>query len=647
MKRLFTLLFAFIISQVATAQLVVYSEVFDEYPSYSIMGWTSTYSGSVPWQAGLPAQVGGCMAPLTGPMSYTLGTNKVAAIADCGLMFDQNNIDVFSYTPHISLTGISGAWLKYDSYFNKYATASDTEKATVEISTDGGTTWAILQDVPASAPFGNFTTYYIDLSAYSLSSDVRIGFRYSDGGGWLQGWAIDNIEVFVPAHKDLALKSVTPIEPLQSYVMVGGGIAHHATVFNAGLDTIHSFILNYRNGSSPIARDTITGVTLLPFSTNEFAHAIPDSVFSLGNFPVTMWVSIDSDAYHYNDTAFTTIRSANFIPRKRLALESGEGTWYSWTPRNATYMAAVPSLDIDACLVSVHDHDPMTDSIYNDYLFNLSWNYLPYILFDRRVSVPLDSFFQYLQVQKDYFGFADIQLDGHMSGRDLTMTATVIPAVNLIGDHRLALVITEDTVRGTDAAGYAQINGYAGGAHGAMGGFETKPNPVPADQMYYNYVGRHIGSDPEGFMGCLPTSMLAGGSYDCELTATLDPSWNAGHLHAMVFLIRHDDSSILNSNKWLLPLTANPAEIPANGSGLYPNPTDQSANVFFTLSRKDVVHVAVTDLSGRTLYQYPVTDFNEGKNEITIPVQQFSTGIYLVNIFTSDKHQTFKLEVLH
>ena len=646
MKKIFPSIILLFFFGNTNAQLIVYSEKFDELFSYSLSGWHSSFTGMVPWQAGLPGLVGGCLIPVGGPMSYTLGTNKVAAIVDCGASFDYNNLDVFSYTPPISLTGISGAWLRYDSYFNSVNNGVDTEKATVEISTDSGATWTVLQQVPASVPAGNFTTYNIDLSAYSLASDIRIGFRYSDGGGWLQGWAIDNVKVLVPAHKDLALLSATPIDPLQSYIPVGTGFSHHATVYNAGLDTIHSFVLNYKQGTGAIKRDTISGVALPPFSTNEFLHAIPDSIPALGNFPVMMWVTLDSDQYHYNDTAITIIRGSNFTPTKRLVLESGEATWYDWTPRNITYLASVPSLDIDACLVSVHDNDPMMDTTYRDFIFNLGWNYVPYILFDRRVSVPLDSFYQYLNAQKNYFGFADIDLDGTLDGSTLTVNATVRPAVDLIGDYRLALVVTEDTVRGT-GSNYDQVNGYAGGGHGVMGGFEGLPDPVPAAQMAYNHVARQICPGPEGQYGCLPTALLVNGSYECSFTTPLDPAWKTNHLHAMVFLIRHDDSTILNGNKIPFALKTSDPAISFAASGVYPNPADQSVTAFFKLDHTEEVYVSISDLSGRTLYQYPMTNLHAGKNEITLPLQHLTNGLYLVNFYSAESHTTQKLEVLH
>ena len=646
MKITATLILFLCFSLISRAQLVLFSENFDDMPGYSIAGWGNTYTGAVPWQSGPPAQVGGCLLPIGGPMSYELGTNKVAAIADCGLMFNYDNSDVLTWTPAINLTGVNGAWLQYDSYFNKINSAGDTEKATVEISVDSGATWSVLQDVPASIPAANFKTYYIDLAAYNNVPDIRIAFRYSDGGGWLQGWAIDNVQVFVPARKDLKLLSVTPIDPLLSYVTAGYAYDHNVQVFNAGLDTIHSFSLNYIQAGGTIKRDTVTGVTLLPFSTTIFTHNIPDTVLTQGDLPVTMWVTLDSDAYHYNDTVRTTLRGAAFIPLKKLALESGEGTWHSWVPRNMTYLASVPGMDIVSCRISVHDGDPMMDTAYSNFLFNLGYNYVPYILFDRRVSVPLDSFYEYLNVQKDYFGYANLDLDAEISGASLIVNAYVKPAIELDGDYRIALVVTEDNVTGTDT-GYAQANVYAGGGLGVMGGFETRPNPVPAAQMSYNFVAREIYPDPEGQEGCLPSSMPVGETYTCALSAPLDPQWNTANLHATVLLIRHSDSVILNSNEIPFSLATPGTVRSMMDASVYPDPANETTHVRFDLTAAATGRITIADMSGRTLYQLPATSFNTGRNEFTLPLHDLANGIYLVQIATDQGEKTLKLEVLH
>jgi hypothetical protein len=627
------------------AQTVIYSDNFDSLTSYAITGWGSQYTGIVPWQAGLPAQVGECMPPPSGAMSRNVGTNKVACIPDCGLI-DYNNSNVFIYTPQIDLSTVSGAWLKYDSYFEGYTDGIDTEKATVEISLNGGTSWATIQTVPADLSVNSFKTRYIDLSPYNYLSNVKIGFRYSDKGGWMKGWAIDNVAVIVPARKDIALLSVTPVDQLLGYVTIGQSYTHQALVQNIGLDTVHSFRLKYRQGAGPVKTDNITGVTIPPFSTLTVTHNITDTVFAQGAFQVTMWVDMDSDAYHYNDTAYTFLNGAGFKPVKRVFIEDGEATWNGWSPRNMVYLHNVSTPDAPVSISSVHYDDPMTDTPYKDFLYNMHYDYVPYMLFDRRSGVLIDSFYNYLITQEKYFAFADISINASFHNDSLVVSGTVTPAVDMSGDYRLALVITEDGVQGTDAD-YDQANNYAGGASGVMGGYEALPNPVPAASMSYDHVARKISPSPTGNYGILPNTISYGDTYDYSMFTTVDPAWHPDKLKAIVILIHNDDSTILNCNEILVALNA--GNISNNGMqvSLYPDPARDNANVRFNLLHDELVRITVTDMSGRTLYTDHRTKFFSGRNTVSIPIEGLQNGIYLVDVLFEDGRKTLKLEVIH
>ena len=646
MKTVFLLLLLFTINYNSSAQTVIFQEKFDDMPSYSLSGWPYQFSGVVPWQCGLPYWVGPRMIPTGAAMAENSGTNKVACFAECEGI-DHNDSNVFTYSPIINLSTVTGAWLKYDSYFAGYTFAGDTEKATVEISTDNGLSFTVLEHVAPSNPQGLFNTHYIDLSAYNHYSNIRIGFRYSDGGGYLMmGWAIDNVTVFIPAHKDISITSVTPNDTLLNYLIPGGAYYHHAKIYNNGLDTIHSFKLSYKQDAGPVKIDNITGLNLPPFSTTDFTHNIPDTVVSNGTHLVRIWATLDSDTYHNNDSGSATLKCVDFIPSKKLAIESGEGTYNGWSPRNIYYLSSVPGFDIAACLISVHEADPMVDTPYHDYMFNLGWNYVPYILFDRRKSIHLDNFYYYLNVQKKYFGFADIALTSSVSGNNLIVNATITPAISLQGDYRLALILTEDGVTGTTPA-YDQVNNYALNALGPMGGFETMTNPIPASSMVYNYVARKADPTPDGIYGMLPSPLEPGNSYEYTFTTSTDPSWNINRLHAKVLLIRHADSTILNSNEVSFPLSINNNNVIFQNIEMYPNPATENTDIYFEIPTEETIHISLSDIAGRTLYQYPITDFKPGKNAVNIPVHNFSSGIYLVNISSPKGNKSLKLQVLH
>jgi len=640
MKKVFTLLLFFCWGY-AHAQHIIFNQDFDSFPGYNIMGWHQSFTGAVPWFAGLPYEVGDCMSPL---MARTKGTNKVACIPDCGKI-NYNDSDVFMYSPAIHFATVHGAWLKYDSYFRKYSAASFTESASVEVSTDSGKTWTIVQDVPANPSIAKFNTYYIDLSAFDFVPDIWVGFRYSDDNApsSMCGWAIDNVQIFIPENKDIALIQVTPDDTLLSYAVENTGIVHSGTVFNAGLDTLHSFAVKYKQGSGPVRTSTITGLNIPRFTAYNFTHPYSDTVNGVSTYDVTMWVETTGDTNPANDTLHTTIRGAYFNPVKKLAIEEGTGTWDSNCPQGWVYMNQLTTSDIEACQISVHDYDIMADTSYAEYLYYLHYDYVPYILIDRK-KIEVDSFFDVINVQKHYFGFADIILDPILDGNTLTLNAHVRPAIDMDGDFRLIMVITQDDVTGT-TPDYDQLNNYAGGGRGPMGGFESKPGRVPASDMYYNFVARSVTPAPDGGTATLPKSLVHNNVYDYTFTTTLDPSWHK--LRAIVMLLRNDDTTILNANKteWYLNVkTPDVASIDAN---IYPNPSTETAKIYFYLPEKENIQLIVTDISGRTLYQQSAITYMPGRNEISLPVQQFPTGLYLVSLVSEHTRKTMKLDVIH
>lgn len=114
---------------------------------------------------------------------------------------NKNNDRLIS--PVFSLVGYANATLTFDHAF----ASVNPEVGEVLISTNGGTTWAVLQTLTNTSTdlgAGAFTTPWvngvsINLAAYLGQANMRLAFRYSDGGGaasWMYGMAIDNVRIF-------------------------------------------------------------------------------------------------------------------------------------------------------------------------------------------------------------------------------------------------------------------------------------------------------------------------------------------------------------------------------------------------------------------------------------------------------------------
>jgi len=636
MKRYLLSLLWFLFAAGAGAQQVIFDEDFESFSSYQIVGWGHQFSGPVSWQTGLPYLVGGAC-------NNWPGSSRIAGIPE-GCSIDHNNSNVLLITPQIDLTGHTNVWLRYDTYFRGHTNQGITETATVEITTDGGNSWDTLQQVGGDlSPV--LRTLFLDISAYAGQSDVRIGFRYSDGGGYIKGWEIDNVLVFAPAQKDIWLTGITPTEPLLSYVAHGTGFRHEGTVFNYGLDTITGYTVKFKQGNGPVYSHTISGVQIPPFTYHDFSHPVRDTVSGPGTHQVTAWAETAGDTTHHNDTALTWLNGAYFVPDRLLTIEHGTGTWNDWAPRGIVLMNQTVDNDMNLCRIAAHESDPMAIQDYSDFLYYHGYNYAPYYLFDRRKSVHADSFFHEIQKMQLYFGYADLQLTGGLALDDLNVDVTVTPAIDLAGDLRLVLVVTEDSVTGS-GSGYNQDNIWSGGALGTMGGFELKPNPVPASQMHYNFVARKVFPAADGAPAMLPPNLDHNTAYSYNFHTTVDPAWNKANLNAYVLLINNGDSTILNSRA--VPITVDVADL-ASGitePGVFPNPATERARIRFAVNAAQQLSWSLFDIGGRMVINSGPRNYGAGRNEIDLDVGGLQSGIYFFTLSGTGFRKTIKVQVL-
>ncbi len=629
MKKIFTLFFLSCCTWATYAQQTTFlQQDFESYPGYNITDWQHVYSAPVPFRAGYPYLTCLCAPDVT----------KAAAATGNG--------DAFMASPVMNMTGHNNVWLQYDCYFQKVAFNGTPESATVEISIDSGATWHVVQDVPANTNLNIYKTYFVDISAYANHNKVRMAYRYTNTQA---GWAVDNIKVFAPAARDLKLKRIIPDDSLRLFQTQNEPFSFGGTVMNYGLDNVSAFDIKYTVDNGPVANATITGVSIAPFDTMNFMHTVPYTVTSVGNHQVKMWVELAGDNVHNNDSLRTLLQGAAFMPKKKLLIEEGTGSWCDQGTRGIAFLDALKGGDYaEACLISEHRMDSMVVADYDDYLFKLRWNFVPYFLFDRRMNVAPDVFFTEALKQMQYFGFADLQMKTEITGNKLNVTTTIVPAIDLHGDMRLAVVLTENGVH-KDMKGWEQANFYAGGAGGPMGGFENKPNPIPAAEMYYNRVARMVAPHPGGIKGLLPKDMLHNQSYSQTIVLPLNPAWDRSKLRAIVMLIGYTakDSAVLNSNQMAAVLSLQEQSYSFAALSIYPNPATNQALLAYQPIHSSGGAVSLTDITGKIMYQLNLTQDDLLKGNIIISTADLVPGLYFVTLSTSDgRKETLKLQVM-
>lgn len=645
MKKLILLSVIACITYAATAQNTLFKEDFTFMHGLNLShGWKNVSAKSAGWRT---SDMYNLYCSYSVIPQYT-HFEKVAAVSGCyneergfGPRLNEN---VLAYTPGIDLRNVTdGVVLRFDSYFNRLNRFLKFERATVEVSINDGASWTPVLDLQGGQP-DSFTTHFINLSQYRGYGNVRIGFRYSDQGEDQKygGWAIDNVELFTPAKYDMALTSFSPEDELAGYQALNQTITHYGTVRNLGLDTIHSFKIKYRRDGGYWLEDVVN-VTVPPLAEYNFVHAIPDTINKIGKINITATVEVAGDADLNNNTLTRVVHGAYFMPDKKVLVEEGTGTWNIFGPRGLVYMKDIAD-NYDACLVSIHSSDPMGMDIYSDYLYNLKYYSGQYFLLDRQYVEPAE-FKKRFELFNKHFGYADIDLVGITNGNRLEVEATVKPAVDMTGDFRIMMVITEDDISEPEF-GYEQKNGYAGDKMGPMGGYENKTDPVPSNELEYDYVARMITPGPDGNK-TFATELKHGIEYKNTFDIAIDERWNRNRLRAIVMLYDYNDTLILNSTKMLYFLDVTGPEHEELVTGIYPNPANSFTTLEFDAKEAGTANIYITDMRGVTVAALPPVLTDMGRNKVKIETDRLPDGLYIINLKTETEHRALKLQVLH
>lgn len=633
-KHLLGMMVAIATTGVATAQL---TENFETTTGSALpAGWSQTVAAGVltdstGWLSGTNTSLGSSDFPMSPHTRFVAVNDDKYPGA--------NNGNSFLMSPVFSLGTGSSWWLKFACSYLAGTYSGASENATVEVSTDGGSTWTVLTTLTENAADW-WEPRYIDMSAYAGMSNLKIGFRYKDNGGWLFGFGIDDVEVMAPPANELALTSIAPLEGTpNSYGLAGSGVTVTGTVFNNGGSTVTSFDVKYVFNGGAVVTNPVTGVSIAPFTSGTFTATTPVTLPSaVGAYNLKVWAELAGDTNPANDSAANNrLNTVAFLPTKKLAIEEGTGTWCQWCPRGLVYMDSLHVLYGDnVSLVAVHNSDPMEVPAYDSWLGGQIGGY-PSVVVDRRMEAdPSELLDVYTQHATD-FGFADITTTPTLTGSNLSVDVKVRPALALTG-AKLALVMTENDVTGT-GAGWAQANAYSGSSSVFLSGggvnYNALPNPIPASQMNYDFVARSIDPDPAGGAGLLPASMSHSTDYTYTFNKPLSTSWTTNKLHGVVLLIDGTSGAVLNSQNFGISLGVDELSAGVQHFVVAPNPANHVAQVIFDLQEASEVSVEVVDMLGRVVWSQGAHKMIAGTNIVQLPMALLANGMYHARVKTA------------
>ena len=530
-------------------------------------------------------------------------------------------------TPPLDLTAQTAVALKFDAFY----TGVYGSVGTVEVSTNGGTTWTTIFTLDPSAAWQN--NLATNLSAYAGQNNVLVAFRHNDGNAWADGFAIDNVSVYVPPANDAKINSIA----LNRYGVINTNSNLVLNVTNLGSSTISNLTVDWNDGTS---HSQVINVSIAPFATLDVTH--PTALNYATAVEKTIAVNITAvnggvDADVSNNTGSKLFNSLSQASPKKVVIEEGTGTWCQWCPRGAVAMEQMfQTHPNDFIGIAVHNGDPMTVAEYDG---GANFGGFPGCNVDRALldqSVSSNLFENYYQQRIGLAVPAALSMTITGTTNKTIVANATFRTVFASANYRLGVIIIEDNVTGT-AASYNQSNAYSGGANGAMGGFESLPNPVPAANMVYDHVGRALLGGYSGQANSIPTTITDGLAATYTFNYTIPSTSNSANMSAVAILIDNATGEIVNAEKTSLS-AANVNELETIGLNVYPNPASGVLNVSFEANNADFV-ITLTDLQGRVISSKEMANLN-GTQLVTFSTEDIASGSYIVTVASNGTKTT-------
>ncbi len=504
--------------------------------------------------------------------------------------------------------------------------------------------WELLIDGVSQGVFSNPNNKVASVDLFPVNSAAG---GNNQSGFYMDDVAYEHLAYTLPARNG----AVTEIKNTNG--LAGMDFLPSVMVRNLGTSAITSFDLEITYDGTTYTKE-VTGVNITSLNSYQVDFA---EVFNLipGESDIVATISnvngtdLDDDS---DDDIKTTVLNP-IVPAfgKIVVGEEATGTWCGWCPRGAVYLEKMAVNYPDHFIgIAVHNGDPMTIEAYDTPIGAFIDGY-PSMLVDRGPSDDpsgVESKFldQIVLAPKAVLTVGSNYTDGATS-MDVSVSAEFLEGIT--GDYRLALVVIEDGVTGT-GSGFNQANYYAGGGSGAMGGYESLPNPVPAGDMVYDHVARTILPSFGGMVGSFPATVEAGEVHAVGFTVAIDPTWNLDEVHLVGILIAPDetidnagfasmDEAVTNGYVGLeTNLMVNSA------TNLYPNPAAETTNIDLGTVENENVTVRLFDMDGRLVTERNYGVLN-GKFILPMELSTIQTGFYTVHILKGTTLEIKKLVI--
>lgn len=552
-------------------------------------------------------------------------------------------------TSAVDLTGASGTITLTWRAGNLETTNNWWEENYDVILSTGNSAGAITSATPVFSEVlpsgGAMLDRSVDVSAFA-GQMVYLSFRHyncTDENFLI----IDDVEVKTLLSDDAAVTALS-IAP----VVQAGNVSITGTITNEGANTINSFDLSWDDGTGPYT-ETINQ-TIASGGTYNFTHGTQLNAQVGTAYSIDVCVALTGDMNSANDCMTANVGVVSSVPTKYTLGEEKTGTWCGWCPRGATSMAGMESTSTFIG-VAVHNGDPMTVSAYDSNIGTYVPGGYPGAGVDRVVDGDPTDFPSMHSSRVNEIAPASITVTAVENGSniDVTVTADWVMTANGV-NYRLGAIVTEDDVMGS-GAGWSQTNYYDGGGAGPLTdpvtGFDwtTAGDPVaPSAFGGYDHVARALGNNQiMGDAGSVPSSITDGGSTDKSYTFASSTFDDLQKCKFIGILVDANTGEVLNAGYTTLGGGGGSGieENSTSSLSIYPNPTNDIANIAIELTEGATVSVEIINTLGQVVYTNGQAELAAGQHILPVSVADFAAGIYTVKTTVNGVVQTELLSV--
>ncbi|WP_159447493.1 T9SS type A sorting domain-containing protein [Moheibacter sediminis] len=519
-------------------------------------------------------------------------------------------------------TSVSNPYEKYSVYITHSSNPEDIVNA-VPVYTETVQTGGIIHKKR------------LDISGY-IGQIVYITFRHYDCSQF--SILLDNIEVRKMGTNNVKLNNYQ----LERYTLPNQDNTIELSLTNRGENNITSVNIMWNDGTNDHTSNI--PINILPDETVSLQHpfAVNYSDIRQADISITAThVNGEIDFDQADNILHAKINTLSQSITPKILIEEGTGTWCGWCPRGIVAMKYMDAHYSNQFIgIAVHDGDVLENE---EYASNSNFAGFPLMHVDRTLfnqHVSSESMEELFNLRRQRKNPAALQLVPDITGRELSIRVNTTFYSNFSqSDFRLAVLVMENNL-----PGYGQVNYYAGGTNGPMGGFESLPDPIPADMINHDHVAREIIGGYHGTENSIPENITDGQSVEYTFNYTIPEEYNLQNLQFAVVLIDNENGEIVNTELVsLAEMSVNDIEV-LQGFSFSPNPA--SDLIYLKNNEEGLYSVKIYDNSGKAVYSIAQKLISKNQT-IAIQLSNFPAGIYIISMEGKTNSYSKRLIIKH